>query len=489
MTYTNENCQPNFSPSSQLPMGTYSSSPDGGGVGKIDLGLARMLTIMSALRPLSVPAIHLSGTNGKGSVSAMVEYCLVEAGLNVARYNSPHLLEPRDAIRINGQLPSQEMYCEAVNLVKKLDSKSKLGATSFEIATASAYWLINNAEPPIDVMIIECGLGGAKDATNIIPSEWTLASALTSVGLDHTSFLGETVSEITMEKAYIASKDALFILGEQKYQEVLPVAIATAERQGARVIKALSSKVISTNLPPMSLIPFRPPPPVSVRTALPALAHIANASSILVQLSLPGCHQLNNLSIALAILHAIRCDPRARRIQPRLARLTDEAVQRGIASCRWEGRCSWLEWSDGPSKWPVLVDGAHNADSSRVLREYINSLSFEGPLLPVRFIVSLSNSPGKSIDSILSPLLQSGDEVEFVEFTTPVEGMPWVKPVSCEEAARIAVNLITEKAIRIGGKGTEGVKQALRAARDDKRMTVVCGSLYLVADVYRILSG
>ncbi|WVQ73686.1 hypothetical protein IAR50_003266 [Cryptococcus sp. DSM 104548] len=456
------------------------------GVGKIDLGLSRMQTIMSGLQPLTVPAIHLSGTNGKGSVSALLESVFMAAGLQVGRYNSPHLLEPRDAIRINGVPPSKEKYEEAIRIVEGINRGSKLGATSFEISTSAALWLINDLR--VDVMIIECGMGGARDATNVLPPKRTLASALTTVGLDHTNFLGDTIARITNEKASIAVEGAVFVIGRQTHEEVPHVARGVAEARGARVFDALPTEIHSMRLPPMSLYPFRPPPPVPVRTHLPSVRDLG-FSILDTQMPLPGKHQLDNLSAALTILHALRYDTRALDIMPTLGRLSDHVIQRGVLNCHWEGRCSWIDWRGGQRSHPILVDGAHNADSAHALRGYLNSLDVDGPRLPTRFILSLSSSPGKTVESVLAPLLLPGDEVEVVDFTTPVEGMPWIKTVPAEETARVASRFVGVQAVVIGGKGVNGVQRALARARDEGRLPVACGSLYLVADVYRALQG
>lgn len=485
------------------------------GLGKIDLGLSRMQTLLSSFTPpLSIPAIHLAGTNGKGSVSALLESCFLSAGFRVARYNSPYLLEPRDAVRIDGLPPTQEQWEEAVRTVKAVDEEKKVEATVFEITTAAAYWLINNTKNirgaeqgrGVNVMIIECGMGGARDATNVIPADTILASALTSVGLDHTAFLGETVEEITREKASIAVRDAVFVIGAQQYEGVVDIATRTAGERGAKVLEALRTERVSEvgmekGRQVVSVEPFRPPPPVKLRTLLPSLPTATTAtsssssgdnSSIITQLSLPGNHQLDNLSVALTILHAIRHDTRAKQIQPLLERLTDTAIQQGVASCQWEGRCSWVHYVENRQgeSHSFLVDGAHNSDSANVLRDYIDSLSIEGDdnLKPrFRFIVSLSASQGKSIDSVLSPLLRRGDEIELVEFTTPVQGMPWIKTVPRDEVAQVAGQLLGKEAVIIGGVGEDGVRNALRNAKGSGRLAVVCGSLYLVADVYRLL--
>ncbi|KAK8861341.1 hypothetical protein IAR55_002160 [Kwoniella newhampshirensis] len=475
------------------------SSESLNGLGKLDLGLGRMRAVMTALRPLGVPAIHLAGTNGKGSVSAILESCLGAAGLNVARYNSPHLVEPRDAIRLNGQPPSQKTYEEAINLIQRINRQSRIEATTFEVATAAAYDIINSAQPPIDVMIIECGLGGEKDATNIIPPELTLASALTSVGLDHTTFLGNSIEEITEVKSKIAVQGGLLIVGPQTYPQAVLTATRTAAEKGARVIEALRSEVIGQDSLPISLQPFRRPGPTFVKTPFPLAFESPSITkgiqpTLDTELSLAGKHQLDNLSLALTVLHTIRLDPRARGIQPKLAAVSDSAIKTGVMYCEWAGRCSWLEWTDlaSGSTIPILVDGAHNEDSACTLRAYIESLNIV-PRPKIRFVISLSASPGKTVESVLAPLLKEGDEVEVVEFTTPVEGMPWIKAVPVEDAAEVARVLVGSRGrVEIGGTGVDGVDRALRrsvasSSDGEQKLVVCCGSLYLVADVYRLM--
>lgn len=228
---------------------------------------------------------------------------------------------------------------------------------------------------------------------------------------------------------------------------------------------------------------------------------------IVTRLNLPGEHQVDNLSLALAILQGIRTNSRASKILQRLAQVSDEAIRQGVERTRWAGRCSWEIYGGGspggarsvPSL-PVLVDGAHNGDSATTLRAYLDSLGDVAGA--VRWIISLSDSKGKSVESVLSPLLRTGDEVVAMEFGTPVEGMPWVQPVSAEEVARVARRLVgsaseggAAEAAEAGGlvrtikqRGSEGVKEALDARRTEDKLVVLCGSLYLVADFYRLLS-
>ncbi|TXT11054.1 hypothetical protein VHUM_01805 [Vanrija humicola] len=459
------------------------------GVGKIDLGLDRMSALMAGLPPLTTPAIHLTGTNGKGSVSAILESCLRSAGLRTARYNSPHLLEPRDAVRINGAPPSAEEYTAAVAHVQKVSDSRGLQATMFEIGTAAAFLLANTAQPPVDVMIIECGMGGARDATNVMPPSITLASALSSVGLDHTAMLGNTIAAITREKSSIVVEGGALVVAPHLHPDALATAKQVCHERRAHLIESAPTTTVAP-AGALALSPFKEPAAATVRTPLAG----SPSKAIDTHLSLPGGHQLDNLSLALTILDVLRHNPRALAIQPKLSGLTDDRLRIGVQSTRWSGRCSWLKCVDPASgqEIPVLVDGAHNGDSAATLRAYIDSLGLS-PDRARTYVLSLSSSPGKTPESVLSPLLRPGDRVALVDFTTPVEGMPWVKPVERGEAHAAAAGLVgpTGAVHSIAGSGPAAVAEALRWSVSDwpehgPGLTVVCGSLYLVADAYRL---
>lgn len=469
------------------------------GVGKIDLGIARMRVIMTLLPPLRVPAIHLAGTNGKGSVSAILESCLLASGLNVARYNSPHLIDSRDAIRFNGLPSTHDEYESAKLHIQLICNSHYIGATTFEVETAAAYLLIIQHQP--DIMIIECGMGGIGDATNVIPHDVTLASALTSIGLDHTVFLGDSVAAITEQKAKIAVPEGLLFVAPQTHPDALNMAQRVAYERGSRLVPVKPSTEINPQRNVrVSLRPFELPAPTLIHTLLPANSSTgsANVGHLLTKLSLPGAHQIDNLSLAIMILHVLRQDARALSILPKLARISDQSLQAGVASTKWHGRCSWEQWLHPGlhQPFPILIDGAHNEDSARRLRHYIDSLIIE-PRRPVTFIVSLSDSKGKSVRSVLGPLLRPGDSVAAVEFSTPVEGMPWVTPVPWAAVRSVSASLVGDlsRLWSDGGNstGSQAVEDALRwvtADWDEKGpgLVVVCGSLYLVADVYRLIS-
>lgn len=459
--------------------------PNGGssskGVGKIDLGLQRMQSLMNLLSPLRIPAIHLAGTNGKGSVSAFLESVLRTAGLRVARYNSPHLIEPRDAIALDGAPPPLADYNLVMDRVSNLSTEKGINATTFEIATAAAYELIAAFKP--DVMIIECGMGGIGDATNVIPPDFVMATALTTVGLDHTAFLGETIEEITAVKAGIAVPGGIAVIGPQIYNGVARIASRIAVDRGARVIIAERATVLGGAKPCLDLRSATHLPKRHIR-----VSRDDGNGFLDMELGLAGEHQLDNVSVAVNVLCSIRQDERARQLVPKLVKLTHATIATGIASTTWKGRCEFHRLTDPVNPdalgMGVLVDGAHNADSATALRRFIDDLRIL-PSKKVTWIISLSDSKGKTPESVLKPLLSKGERV-FVTRFSPVAGMPWVQPVSLDVLSEIAKGITGKEALK--REGIADVIVELQGWSEEERgLVVVAGSLYGVADFYRLL--
>jgi folylpolyglutamate synthase/dihydrofolate synthase len=443
---------------------------------RINLGLERILSLVQHLVPtpsalFEIPSIHLAGTNGKGSVSAFLEASLLASGLKVGRYNSPHLLTINDSIRINGKAISRQDYDAARAVVEETDGTHNIGASLFELTTATALLLFKQASPPLDLVILECGMGGQRDATNILDPAHNLVCALTQVDLDHQAFLGGSVEEIAKEKAGIVGQGGILVLGRQTWLGVESVVQATTAKQAATLIHAATTRILpgADNESSFALKPFRPPP-------MPTVLVSIQSGEIETSLPLPGPHQVDNLALAVTILDTLRTNEQCTAIVPSLRDLSDEHIKTGIASTRWPGRCSWLQTTEGP----ILVDGAHNTAASTLLRQYIDSLGLDGP---VTFIISLSHSPPKTPESVLEPLIKAGDRVALVEFSTPVEGMPWVKPVAASDIAN-AIGHVAEVWAPESGRG---LTDALRWANEQQGLVVLCGSLYLVADLYRHL--
>lgn len=450
----------------------------------IHLGLQNMQLLMSHLTPMTIPYIHISGTNGKGSTSALLDSVCVAAGLQTGRYNSPHLITIRDSICINGKEVDSSIYDRERARVLETTKEMGLSNSEFEITTATAFSIFATFQPPLDIMIIECGMGGLRDATNVLPADkYQMCSVLTAVDLDHQGFLGNTVEEIASDKLGILTEDGVLIVGEQCHDNVIPAVeeAKSEKRADVTLVDQRGLKVVD-----------RQQRSTIVRAEL-------QGDSVEMKLPLQGPHQLSNLATTLKVLDVIRKHPHSLHIQPSLSKITNQAIVSGIANTRWKGRCDWVDLKSSGRAITVLTDGAHNASAAKQLRYYISDLKLSSDR-KVIFILGLSHSPPKTALSVLAPLLIGEDKGESdikakiqvipVLFTTPVEGMPWIKPVPLEDVAAAAQQCGAD--VLDVKKENPTLKDALAFIAQDRQeedLLVVTGSLYLVADVYRLEEG
>ncbi|KAF6764473.1 Mur ligase [Ephemerocybe angulata] len=540
----------------------------------IDLSLSRLSNLLPHL-PLQYtrPTIHIAGTNGKGSVSALVSSILshtsAQKTLSIGRFNSPHLVDVTDCILINEAPVAQDEYLAAQASVLHADAEhakrtSSSRLTPFEVLTLTALQLLERAQ--VDVAVIEVGMGGQLDATNVIPSSCILVSALTSVALDHTGFLGTTIGAIAEQKAGIARQGRAFVLGpqaESSRKEVEEVVERTVRAAGGVVVPYVEVKEREWDcgsdgvkdegfeLGVGEKSGWKPPSGIPVEFAIPALSN-ARVNALL---PLQGAHQIENLSTALGIIQSLVSPPPSASLPSSLdfkTLLSPQSIQNGIANVRWRGRLSWHLYTPSPSSppsephrppfpFPVLVDGAHNAASSQTLGSYISQIlaSHSTPTRKVNltYILALSHSPGKSPLDTLKPLLAPATtlkeldkeldvnvSVACVPFSKP-SGMPWVLCVPPSDLAAVVREAVgmsstitsngeenvcgladtslriwtpsyseSEKAGATLGEGQRNVwlERALGWAagvgeEGEQRLVVVAGSLYLVADFYRLL--
>ena len=329
----------------------------------VRLGLDR---VEEALGELGAPhrglaVVHVAGTNGKGSTSALVEAMGLAAGYRVGLTTSPHLCRFSERIRIGGAPISDEAF--VYSLESALSVRTPL--TFFECLTIAAFHAF--AEAQVELAVVEVGLGGRLDATNVVPAP--LATAITSIGFDHEDRLGSTLAAIAGEKAGICKPGSPLVLGP------LPAEALEVARQRARAVGA--GPVLSIEAPEQ-IACGEASHPVSVRSlgagrvrvALPALPWAA-ARELEVALPLRGPHQRHNLGVALGLAHA------ASRSLPGLL----DAAAVGVPRVSWPGRFERLSWpsramDDGerrPSDHgaaepvPVWIDGAHNPEGARAL--------------------------------------------------------------------------------------------------------------------------
>ena len=471
----------------------------------IDLSLDRLQKLVHYLPTYTRPTCHVAGTNGKGSVSALLSSILqTSPQLSVGRYNSPHLVSIHDCIVINNKPVDPKVYTEAREKVEHTDREHGTKLSSFELLTLTALYIFEQAK--LDIVVVEVGLGGRLDATNIIPDEAILVSALTAVDLDHQAFLGDTVAEIAREKAGIARKGRPFVLGLQKHPEVEDVVRSIV---GGDVVPAIRvvQRSWDENLDgsketefAFSSSLFREPPPQPVKFSLHQLGN-----DVCALLPLYGEHQLDNLGIALTITSLLVTHPST--IQQKLQnQITRETIVRGIKSVRWPGRLSFHTLSVWDSSQPlvVLADGAHNPASAATLGAYVTRLLSHGEgdkTVNITYVLALSHSPPKTPLQTLSPILpptlppnsnlKVKVNVAVLSFSPP-EGMPWVKSVPPSGLRDVVNQLVPDPEVWAAEDGSSGSNQltdALEWAAGSGRsdLVVLAGSLYLVADFYRLL--
>ncbi|GAA6042202.1 hypothetical protein JCM8097_005090 [Rhodosporidiobolus ruineniae] len=390
----------------------------------ISLGLSRIHRLLSlAGSPhLRVPVIHIAGTNGKGSVSAYLSSVLASTTppLRVGRFNSPHLVDEWDCIRLPSESSSSRSGDDPLQPVPEsafrstlaelsfLSASSAVEATSFEVLTATAFTLFARASPPLDVAVIEVGMGGAEDATNVVPADRTLLSIITPVELDHQKFLGDTVGEIASVKAGIVREEGDVVLAVQGHEEAREAVLRVAKERGARVWEAGVGAIVEEGTVPAVGASaggsFALPPPPLVSLPLEPLAitpplHSSSSSSassaspaaLSARLPLPGAYQLSNAAVAVLAARLLRTLPRCHALLPALgateesarAVLSDDAIRRGVERTRWDGRLQWISLPSPlpspssssaflpppPPPWtcPLLLDGAHNPSSAALL--------------------------------------------------------------------------------------------------------------------------
>ena len=376
----------------------------------------------------------------------MLDTMLGRAGLRVGRFTSPHLVEPRDSITVGGRPIDAAIFARASAAVDAVGAE----ASPFERLTATAFRCFGDEGQALDLAVVEVGMGGADDATNVVPNP--LVSVITAIDLDHQALLGNTVGEIARVKAGILKRGRPAVTAVQAHDEATRALDEVAGQVGvSRMLTVAAGR----------------------RDVDEAVFENAAGPELRATLALHGDHQLANAAVAIATARMLRSEPSCRARVPKLTQLTDDAIVYGLEHVVWPGRLSWV---DLPARGlRILADGAHNPSSATLLAENLRS-HVPGDLT---LIVGLSRP--REPASILEPIARIvGPERLHVigcPFTTPVEGMPWVAPV--ESAA------IVDAAAALGMRSSVASSLDGALALSSEPQIVVCGSLYLVADLYR----
>ncbi len=296
------------------------------------LGLENIKNLMKELGDVQekLHILHIAGTNGKGSVGAFIESVLLEAGYRVGRYTSPVVFEPFEVWRINQKNIAMEDYLECLEEVKtaceRMLAKEMVQPTVFEVETALAFLYFYKKK--CDYVLLEVGMGGETDATNLITAP--VCSVITSISMDHMQFLGNSLAEIARAKAGIIKEGCPVVTGSTQKAEALDEIQKMAEYKGARLLIAEENQI------------------KNVEIALEGISYEHERLGR-VQLKLAGMYQIENSNLAITVCKEV-------------LQLPEEIIVKGLEKATWPGRFEVL------SKKPLIIlDGAHNEDAAEKL--------------------------------------------------------------------------------------------------------------------------
>jgi len=368
----------------------------------INLGLERCQQILKLIGnpEKRLQFIHVAGTNGKGSVCSILSAILTTSGLKTGLFTSPHVFEYTERIKINDIEITKEDFAEKIIKITALAEKNNIHLTEFEIITVAAfeYFAENNA----DIVVLETGLGGRLDATNVI--EKNLCSIITNIDFDHTERLGDTIEKIAFEKAGIIKTNCPVIINE------INVGLEAVKQ----VAKDKNSELLVAKETPKSLNDV---------------------------LALKGEYQQENLSLALTAVEIL--NQKGFNIKP-------ESIENGLKKVKHPCRFEYLK------KENILIDGAHNPNGTKVLRE---SLDRYFPNQKIKFIFGCLKN--KDYPKMMENLFTPFDEIYFYQFDSENACSYKEFKNACEYSS----------------------KPFYEYKKEDNALTVICGSFYMIKDL------
>ena len=395
-------------------------------------GLERMAALMGRLGTPHVrfPCVHIAGTNGKGSIAAMTAAMLHKAGFRTGLFTSPYLEDFRERIQINGEeIPPNDL----ARLADEVRSASRgLRMTEFELVTAIGFcWF---ARQGCDIVVLEVGLGGRLDATNLIPPP--LCAVIASISLDHTMVLGETVEEIAGEKGGILKEGSQAVLAPDQPEGAEQVIRQICREKNIPLIRAAVPKTWTTGLDGTEL----------------------TWRGRIIHLPLRGSFQAGNAAAALAVVEVLRS---------RGWKISDQAVADGLEAVRWPGRMELLQ--DEP---PILLDCAHNPGGLACLSGWMKE-----QLAGRRIITVMGMLSDKDHRTGIREIAGQSDLFLAVPPPSP-------RAMAAAEIAREAEGACGQ--VRAFDHLPEALDQALEALAEDGAL-VVCGSIPLVGEARKYL--
>ncbi|MBI2434074.1 MAG: bifunctional folylpolyglutamate synthase/dihydrofolate synthase [Candidatus Hydrogenedentes bacterium] len=397
----------------------------------VKLGLNNINALLDAAeRPeRRYPTIHVAGTNGKGSVIALLHAMFRAAGYRAGRFTSPHLIDLRERFQINSECISEEALEENTAFFRATASDFEFPPTFFEMNTAVAFrWF---AQEHVDAALIEVGLGGRLDSTNVLTPQ---VCAITNIDLEHTEYLGDTLEKIAWEKAGILKPGVPVVIGETKPkpQEVI---LAQAESAGA----------------PLKLLGQHFQYSIAGDVWRQELTYESPALTLRdAPLALAGRHQGANAAVAVALAETCR---------DRYPRLTVEAIRAGLATAHWPGRLERV--LDHP---PVIMDVAHNAVGAQRLAETLGQC-----------VVVFAVASDKNAAAMLECLAPHADPLILTQFSHP-------RALPLEVLAAAAGSHAHKCVPELSDALAQGI-----ALASNERPLLVTGSIYMAGEARQIL--
>lgn len=345
----------------------------------IKLGLQNMKILLNYIGDphLELKYIHIAGTNGKGSTAMFVSQILIQTGLNVGLYTSPYLIKFNERIRINNIEISDEELIEIVSIVKnaisKMVSEGYNHPTEFEIVTAIAFYYYNLKK--CDVVVLEVGLGGRFDATNVILKP--LLSVITSISIDHTKYLGDTIEKIAFEKAGIIKENGI-VLSYDQYKEARNIIEKVCSEKNANITYCDFNEIIYGNISNIDYQTF----------SYKKLKDL--------KISMIGEYQIKNAVLAIEIVNKLKSIGYD---------ISDENIKDGLFKAKWAGRFEVI------NKEPLfIIDGAHNLSGAIALKESIHKYCENKKIIMILGILK-----DKDVQSIIAQIVPLADMVYLVD--------------------------------------------------------------------------
>ncbi len=417
---------------------------------KFDLEHMRVLTEALGHPERRFPSVIVAGTNGKGSTSATLASILRDAGYKTGLYTSPHLVRVNERIAVNGEMISDPEFAEVHSRIddisEALISAGKLDQhpSFFETLTAMAFEYFASAG--VEIAVLEVGIGGRLDATNVADP---LLSVITDISLDHTEWLGNTLTEISREKAGIVRRDGVLI--------TLPQHPEVNDALGER-IKELEARVVNASQYAPSITPTSGYLEID-EGVLPHNHYPLEVmgEEIIIDSPLAGRHQTRNIALAIAAAVELR--------QSFGYGITPAAIAAGVARTQWPGRFQVI-----PGSPEIVLDVAHNPAGAWALRSAL-STRYEGAPLTIIF-GAMRDKDIAEIGEILFPL---AEEVIATRVSSPRAASP-------EEIRELTLH------VGVPIVNSETLQDALHIARERGRVVVITGSVYLVGAALDLLA-